>query len=88
MYPATAREVPFLKRPMPRGDDISFELHSELGVSRIEGASEFNVFHRGLSEMPGFVLHQGGGKYVWDAQTAFGQIERSSWENTLIEASA
>ncbi|MDG2002455.1 MAG: hypothetical protein P8J20_03900 [Novosphingobium sp.] len=83
MYSAVARDVPYLRKLMPRGEDASFELESELGITRIEGVSEFNVFHLGLAEMPGFALHQGGARYVWDGQTAFGQLERSDWENKL-----
>ncbi|WP_174274193.1 hypothetical protein [Sphingomonas bacterium] len=78
VYAAVVKgKPPFLRNLTPRGDDLSFELESELGTTRIEGTSEFNVFHLLVPEMPGFHLHQGGAKYVWDGQTAYGQVERS-----------
>jgi hypothetical protein len=83
MYPATARGAPFLTKLMARGEDCSFEMESELGITRVEGISEFNVYQLGVAEMPGFALHQGGAKYVWDGQTAYGQLERSDWANKL-----
>ena len=85
MYPAVAKGVPFMKQLLPRGEDVSFELESELGITRIAGVSEFNVFRQGMTEMPGFILHQGGARYTWDGQTTFGQVERSNYADTLAD---
>ncbi|MCW1429523.1 hypothetical protein [Novosphingobium sp. JCM 18896] len=84
MYPAVARGVPFLTRLTPRGEDVSFELDYALGTARIEGVSDFNVFHLGVPEMPGFALHQGGARYTWEGQSAHGMIERSNWADQLV----
>ena len=85
MYPAVARGAPFLKRLTARGEDVSVELESELGITRIEGVGEFNVFHLNVPEMPGFTLNQGGAIYSWDGQTASGMVERSDWANKLTD---
>ena len=39
MYPARATKIPFLRNIMPQGDDVSLELESELGVTRIDGVT-------------------------------------------------
>ena len=83
MYSAVARKVPFLTQLVARGEDVSFELESELGISSIKGVSDFNAFHLGVAEMPDFALHQGGARYEWDGQMAFGQLERSDRESKL-----
>jgi hypothetical protein len=33
--------------------------------------------------MAGFALQQGGSKYSWGDQSAYGMIERSTWLNKL-----
>ena len=84
MYPAVVKGTPaFLRSLVASGEDVSLELESELGTTRILGVSQFNVFHLNVPEMPGFSLNQGGAKYVWDGQTAYGQVERSDWTNKL-----
>ena len=83
MYKAKATKVPWLERLMVRGDDVSLELESELGTTRISGSSDLNTFRLGIAEMPGFTLQQGGAKYSWDGQTAYGMLERSSWEDQI-----
>jgi hypothetical protein len=82
-YKAKATKIPWLERLMVRGDDVSLELESELGTTRIEGSSTLNTFRHGIAEMPGFTLQQGGAKYTWDGQTAYGMLERSSWEDQI-----
>ena len=77
MYPATGRTLPWLDRMVAEGEDMSLELESELGVTRIAGVGGLNTFKAGIAEMPGFVLNQGGAKYTWDGQTAWGMVERS-----------
>lgn len=84
-YPAKARKIPFLHKLMPRGDDISVELESELGVSRIGGLSALGIIKVGSPDTMGLTLQQGGGKYTWDGQEAYGMIERSSLvEDTVV----
>jgi hypothetical protein len=78
MYPAKALNPPWLRRLVARGDDVSVELHSELGVTRIEGISELSTFRVGNPDIGGLDLHQGGARYVWDDQKAYGMIERSA----------
>jgi hypothetical protein len=78
MYRARATKVPFLRRIMPHGDDVSFELESELGITRIEGVTTLATFHMGNPGTRGMNNNQGGARYSWDGQTTYGMIERSS----------
>jgi hypothetical protein len=77
-YAAKARKIPFLRNLMPRGDDVSLELESELGVTRIEASTALGIIKVGSPDTMGLTLQQGGAKYTWDGQTAYGMIERSS----------
>ncbi len=77
MYPATATVSPWLDEMIAEGEDVSIELESELGRTRIAGVGGLNTFKAGIAEMPGFVLNQGGARYAWDGQTAWGMVERS-----------
>jgi hypothetical protein len=77
-YEAVATKVPWLNGLVASGEDMSLELTSELGVTRIAGVGGFNTYKTGMAEMPGFALNQGGAKYTWDDQTAYGMVERSS----------
>ncbi|MGE3693289.1 MAG: hypothetical protein AB7F98_18080 [Novosphingobium sp.] len=77
MYPAVVSKTPWLDEMIAEGEDVSLELTSELGVTRIAATGCLNTFKAGIAEMPGFVLNQGGAKYTWDGQTAFGMVERS-----------
>lgn len=78
MYAARATKVPFLRNVMPRGDDVSLELESELGTTRIEGVTTLGTFHVGNPGVNGMTNNQGGARYTWDEQTTYGMIERSS----------
>lgn len=78
MYPARATRIPFLRNIMPRGDDVSLELESELGVTRIEGVTELCTFHIGNPGVNSMNNQQSGVRYSWDGMTAYGMIERSS----------
>ncbi|MEO5586662.1 MAG: hypothetical protein ABIQ81_03105 [Novosphingobium sp.] len=85
-YPARARKIPFLRNLMVRGDDISVELESELGTTRIAGLSELTTIRVGNPGTMGLTLQQGGGRYTWNGQSAYGMIERSSpAEDTTAE---
>jgi prepilin-type processing-associated H-X9-DG protein len=84
-YPATARKIPFLRNLMPRGDDVSLELESAFGITRITATTELGIIKIGNPGTMGLTLQQGGAKYTWDDQTAFGMIERSSpVESTVV----
>lgn len=78
MYPARATKIPFLRNIMPRGDDVSLELESELGILKVGGTTELATFHMGNAGVNGFNNQQSGVRYTLDAMTAFGMIERSS----------
>lgn len=81
MYKAKAVKVPWLRRLIGEGDDVALELEYEGGVARIEGATALTTFRVGNPEIGGLNLQQGGARYVWDGQTAFGMIERSAHES-------
>jgi prepilin-type processing-associated H-X9-DG protein len=81
MYPARATKIPWLRRIVGAGDDCSLALESELGTTRIAGVSALSTFRVRNPDLPGLDLQQGGVRYTWDGQTAFGMIERSSLES-------
>jgi hypothetical protein len=78
MYPAKAVKIPFLRKIMPRGDDVSLALETELGIIEIGGTTEMATFHLGNPGVNGFNNQQSGVRYTLDGMTAFGMIERSS----------
>lgn len=78
MIPARATKIPFLRNIQPRGDDVSVEFESELGTTRISGETVNATFHMGNPGVNGFNNQQGGVRYAWDDQVAYGMIERSS----------
>lgn len=81
MYPARARTIPWLRDIVGAGDDVSLELESELGLTRISGTSALSTFRVGNPDIGGLDLNQGGARYTWDGQSAYGMIERSSHES-------
>lgn len=78
MYPARATKIPFLRNIMPHGDDVSLELETELGITKIGGTTELCTFHLGNPGVNGFNNQQSGVRYTLDGMSAFGMIERSS----------
>jgi prepilin-type processing-associated H-X9-DG protein len=78
---ARIRKAPFLRRIVARGDDVSVELESELGITRIAGVSALSTFRIGNPDMGGLNLQQGAGLFTWDGQRAYGMVERSSHES-------
>jgi hypothetical protein len=78
MYPARSIKTPFLRNVMPHGDDVSLELESELGVTRIEGVTTLCTFHMGNPGVNSMNNQQSGVRYAWDGMTTYGMIERSS----------
>lgn len=81
MHPARAVKIPWLRRIIGEGDDVSLELESDLGITRIQGVTALSTFRVGNPDIGGLNLQQGGARYVWDDQTAYGMIERSSHES-------
>ena len=77
MYPAKAVKIPWLRRIMGEGDDVSVELESELGITKISAVSAFNTFRIGNPDLLGLNLNQGGALFTWDGQSAYGMMERS-----------
>ncbi len=90
MYPARATQIPWLRRIVGAGDDVSLELESALGRTRIAGVSALSTFRIGNPDIGGLDLNQGGAHYTWNGQSAWGMIERSSHESltTLPEPEA
>jgi hypothetical protein len=78
MHRARATKIPFLRNIMPSGDDVSLELESDLGVTRIEGSTTLSTFHIGNPGVNNLTNQQGGVRYTWDGLTSYGMIERSS----------
>jgi hypothetical protein len=81
MYPARAVKIPWLRDIVGEGDDVTLELESDLGVTRIAGVSTLSTFRVGNPDIGGLNLNQGGACYTWDGKEAFGMIERSSHES-------
>lgn len=78
MYPAKATKIPWLTQTVARGEDVSFELESELGTTRIEGVTELATFQLSKDHLRGLALSQSGARYTWDGMTSYGMIERSA----------
>lgn len=81
MYPARATKIPWLRRIVGADDDVSLELESSLGTTRIHALSALSTFRVGNPDIGGLNLHQGGACYRWDDQEAYGMIERSAHES-------
>ncbi len=81
MYPAKAVKIPWLRRIVGEGDDVSVELESELGITRIEATTALSTFRVGNPDIGGLNLQQGGARYRWGDQVAYGMIERSTHES-------
>ncbi len=79
--PARIVKAPFLRRIVPAGDDVSVELESEFGRTVIEGVTALTTFRIDNPDMHGLNLQQGGAKFTWDGQSAYGMVERSSHES-------
>ena len=78
MHYGTAKKVPFLRRIMASGDDVSVEIETALGTTRIAGTTALGSFHIGNPGVNGMNNQQGSVRYAWDGQEAIGMIERSS----------
>lgn len=78
MYFGKSRNTPFLRRIMPEGDDVSVEIETELGVTRIGGRTGLASFHLGNPGVNGMTNQQSAALYTLDGMQAWGMIERSS----------
>jgi hypothetical protein len=78
MYPAEVRNPAFLRTINEGGNDVSIELESELGVTRIEGRTLLSSFHLNKPGVNGMHLEQGHVEYTWNGVKTYGMIERSS----------
>jgi hypothetical protein len=84
MSPAKVKQAPWLRHVMPRGDDVSLLLESELGLTRIAGETVLSTFRVGNSDLPGTMhLQQSGVRYSWGEEVAYGMIERSDQANLI-----
>lgn len=78
MYPAKAKVMPWLRDANAEQQDVSLELESELGTTRIGGVTTLSTMRVARSDLFGLSLEQTGVRYDWDGQTAYGMLERSS----------
>jgi len=78
MIPAKATRIPWLKQTTAEPQDVSLELESELGTTRIGGETTLSTMRVARSDLFGLSLEQTGVRYEWDGQTAYGMLERSS----------
>jgi len=89
MYPATPVEIPWLTTFQPEGGDAGFTLRSELGTHRVEARTTTSCVTAGRAALASVAalnsgtadrdlfLHQGGARYTWDGESAYGMIERA-----------
>lgn len=75
---ARATKIPFLRKIMASGDDVSLELETARGVTRIGGVTTLGTFHIGNPGVNGMNNQQGAVLYELDGMQAYGMIERSS----------
>ncbi|MCE7795451.1 hypothetical protein LWE61_02645 [Sphingobium sufflavum] len=80
-YPAKLVRVPWLRRIVSEGDDVSLALESDLGITEIGGVTSPSTFRVGNPDIGGLNLQQGGAVYTWGDQSAYGMIERSAHES-------
>jgi len=86
MHRARATKIPWLRRLVGEGDDVTLELESELGKTRIQATSAlstFSIMSRSDGLPVDFNLQQAGARYSWDGMTAYGMLERSSTGDQL-----
>jgi hypothetical protein len=78
MHHGKVVKVPWLGEIIPQGEDVSVEIETDLGITRIEGRTAISTFRIGNKDIWGLNLYQGGALYTWDGQTAYGMVERST----------
>ena len=87
MHPARASKIPFLRKLMAEGDDVSLALEGGFGRVEIGGMTTLGTFHLGNAGVGGMNNQQGAVRYALDGMSAIGMIERSSPAElcTLVE---
>ncbi len=70
-------DVPWLRRLIGEGEDVSVQLESELGITKIAAVSAFSTFRPNNPGVNGLNLSQAGALFTWDGQSAYGMMERS-----------
>jgi hypothetical protein len=85
LIPARVLEAPWLTKLQSEGEDVSFVLESELGVTRIEGETMVSVFEGVQPTSRRVVLHQSGVRYRWDGEETYGMLERSSMSDKVVQ---
>jgi hypothetical protein len=83
MIPAKVRQAPWLRRIIPKSENVSLVLESELGETHIKGETVLSTFRIGNPDLPGMMhLQQAAVRYEWahsgeETEAAYGMIERS-----------
>jgi hypothetical protein len=87
MHPARASKIPFLRKLMAEGDDVSLSLEGGFGRVEIGGMTTLGTFHLGNAGVGGMNNQQGAVRYALDGMSSIGMIERSSPAElcTLVE---
>jgi hypothetical protein len=84
LIPAKVRTAPWLRRLAGNGDDVSLELETEDGITRIEAETVVSTYELGLAGYPQFpVLQQCTARYRWDGEETYGMLERSSMRDRI-----
>jgi hypothetical protein len=78
MHTGRATLIPWLRKIIPSGDDVTLQIETDLGQTRITGKTISSYFYRKHPGMPGLDLQQAGVRYAWDDSVAYGMLERSS----------
>jgi hypothetical protein len=83
LIPATLVDAPWMTEFVAHGGAVPCTFDSSLGTTKIDGETFLGVIHRGMAQMPGLALHQGGTKYTWDGEVGYGMIERSYFDDQM-----
>ncbi len=78
MHHGKVVKVPWLDKIIERGEDVSVEIQTDLGLTRIDGRTHISTFRISNPDIWGLNLHQAGARYTWGEQSTFGMIERST----------
>ncbi len=78
MHHGKAAVMPWLKVADENSQDVSLEIETELGTTRIAGETMLSTMRVARTDLFGLSLQQTGARYSWDGQTAYGMLERSS----------
>jgi hypothetical protein len=85
LVPAKVRKAPWLRHLVGNGEDVSLELETADGVTRIEAQTVVATYELGLAGYPQFpVLSQCTVRYRWDGEKTYGMLERSSMRDKII----